>query len=873
MQASPHSQLMSRSLAVDVQHAAGDQYEPEPEPEFTMPGPSPTGLYVPMSLQPAVQSPGTQKAVAGSMFEPMISPSKEHLGLSLNRAKKQAKLSYRTLRATDIRAKKDPNSLVVGKLERGQVFEVLQESKWMEQVFVELHVGGSSAKGWVAMTSGKGKPLCVTEAAVQHLLSTVPLLQELEEHERKRVAEFLDGDNFKESESIIQFGETGERCNYMYFVEYGAAEAEVMGEVVRVYGRGDFFGELALLTDEPRSATVKAVGKEGCRCLKLSRTSFNEFASKCTAILDQRRKQYANVHVIDISEPALESYLARPDLRDNMPDSSYPAPQPSKQAMNLLRRIIAHAPARVPTTMGYQRIDRRLTENGHAQDLVEYDIHMISKNWETAMNRVQTTYLSPQARMEKQDKEDEEEARLIAKQMDSGGTNKLVGGCRAPNSKGNTVSFVKKPGDAPSTPTKQQSAGIGTPGTRPAMGTPSQNTKSVLQGAVPSVDRNAPMDEHGVQQHQLNKSARSHIRNFLAIARDLQAMMYKYGFDEADVLAPFGDPTLVFGRRVGGYGVPFVSESQPGKRGPQRDTWSVHTFPFVSSIVASTKFGQPEVDRLLVVTRARLRPTVSAQKYEDGVTPPGMLWPLTEMDGHIMAAVCEIDRSKSILLKHDGQRAARLTETLLDGLLVDPDHPRRKDQITDFEAVKATVQRDFAYCFKMLAPVGRHLLTEDERVVEYLCEVAATGWCEGAKQYAKEAVIALQPDIEGLKSVVDTGLWKVKTAKVGTPEAGGPKTNISTISDTVKAASRPHAHPWSTDARDFAGHLLSLREPELRALAAAEIPEGDPATSPSIASPRSPSVASPVKPLSGERPRTDDVSQELILKYFSDRFQ
>ena len=694
-------------------------------------------------------------------------------------------------------------------------------------------MGGSSAKGWVAMTNGKGKPLCVTEAAVQHLLSTVPLLQELEEHERKRVAEYLDGDEFKENETIIQFGDTGQGCDYMYFVEYGAAEAEVMGEVVRVYGRGDFFGELALLTDEPRSATVKAVGKEGCRCLKLSRTSFNEFASKCTAILDQRRKQYANVHVIDISEPALESYLARPDLRDNMPDSSYPAPQPSKKALNLLRRIIAHAPARVPTTMGYQRIDRRLTNTGHALDLVEYDIHMISTMWQTAMNRVQTTYRSPQARMEMQDELDDEEARLIlTKQQAAGSTSKQALGGRVPNSKGNNVTYggtVQKPGtpggDAPSTPTKP-----GSPGTRPAMGTPSQNTKSLLQGAVPSVDRNAPVDEHGVQQHQLNKSARAHIRNFLAIARDLHAMMYKYGFDEDDVLAPFGDPTLVFGRRVGGYGIPFVS-----------------------SVVGGGSFGQPELDRLLVVTRARLRPTVSAQKYEDGVKPPGMLWPLTVLDGHTMAAVCEIDRAKGILLKHDEQRAARLADTLLDGLLLDPNHPRRNDQVTDFEAVKATVQRDFAYCFKMLAPMGKKLLMEDERVVEYLCEVAATGWCEGAKQYAKEAVELLEPDIAALKAVVDTGLWpRPKVVAVGPEASGGPRS----ISDIVKAAGRPQPHPWSTDARDFAAHLL--------AQASAQIPEGDPATSPSrLASPKSPS---PVKQMSAYQKATIRSGKSLWQK-------
>ena len=93
-QSSPHTALMmSRSLGIDVPNAAGDRrYEPEPEPEFTVPGPSPTGLNVPVS-------PGTQQAIADSTFEPMISPSKEHLGLSLDKAKRAGKLSYRSVRA------------------------------------------------------------------------------------------------------------------------------------------------------------------------------------------------------------------------------------------------------------------------------------------------------------------------------------------------------------------------------------------------------------------------------------------------------------------------------------------------------------------------------------------------------------------------------------------------------------------------------------------------------------------------------------------------------------------------------------------------------------------------------------------------------
>ncbi len=141
------------------------------------------------------------------------------------------------------------------------------------------------AEGWVSMTAKSGKPLCVEEAAVQLLLSKVPLLQNLDEKERARVADVLEGEEVEPNMPIVVAGDPGE---YMYFLEKGEAKADVKGEVVMRYARGDYFGELALLTDQPRKATVTS-GPDGARCLKLGRAAFDEFASKCTAILEQRQ--------------------------------------------------------------------------------------------------------------------------------------------------------------------------------------------------------------------------------------------------------------------------------------------------------------------------------------------------------------------------------------------------------------------------------------------------------------------------------------------------------------------------------------------------------------------------------------------------------
>ena len=75
-------------------------------------------------------------------------------------------------------------------------------------------------------------------------LSAVSLMTTLEDDERLLLAQDLDTVEFEDGESIITAGEAGES---MYIVQSGGAEAvDAAGVTRKTYGRGDFFGELAL---------------------------------------------------------------------------------------------------------------------------------------------------------------------------------------------------------------------------------------------------------------------------------------------------------------------------------------------------------------------------------------------------------------------------------------------------------------------------------------------------------------------------------------------------------------------------------------------------------------------------------------------------
>jgi CRP-like cAMP-binding protein len=105
------------------------------------------------------------------------------------------------------------------------------------------------------------------------VLKQVPLFAELSRSELQTVASVADELDVPAGTALTLEGETGRE--FFVLVE-GLATVAEDGQVVRTLARGDFIGEIALLTRGPRTATVTA--EVPSRLLVLTDRAFRQLA-------------------------------------------------------------------------------------------------------------------------------------------------------------------------------------------------------------------------------------------------------------------------------------------------------------------------------------------------------------------------------------------------------------------------------------------------------------------------------------------------------------------------------------------------------------------------------------------------------------------
>ncbi|XP_035226536.1 cAMP-dependent protein kinase type II regulatory subunit-like, partial [Stegodyphus dumicola] len=130
----------------------------------------------------------------------------------------------------------------------------------------------------------------------ENLLNGVPMLQTLENYERMNLCDALMPKSYSDGELIIK---QGDEADGMYFIEDGSVKITMIKETddnkevemeVTTLTKGQYFGELALVTQKPRAASAYAVGNVKLAFLDVA--AFERLLGPCMAIMSRNVDHY-----------------------------------------------------------------------------------------------------------------------------------------------------------------------------------------------------------------------------------------------------------------------------------------------------------------------------------------------------------------------------------------------------------------------------------------------------------------------------------------------------------------------------------------------------------------------------------------------------
>jgi cAMP-dependent protein kinase regulator len=122
----------------------------------------------------------------------------------------------------------------------------------------------------------------------ENFLEEVPILSSLTPYERSKISDALETQKFAPGDVIIHEGDPG---HSFYLLESGEAAAYKGEKQVLSYKKGDFFGELALLNDAPRAASV--IATSDVKVATLGKNAFQRLLGPVEGLL--RRTRYQGV--------------------------------------------------------------------------------------------------------------------------------------------------------------------------------------------------------------------------------------------------------------------------------------------------------------------------------------------------------------------------------------------------------------------------------------------------------------------------------------------------------------------------------------------------------------------------------------------------
>lgn len=119
-----------------------------------------------------------------------------------------------------------------------------------------------------------------SDANLRDFLASLPSFSDFSDEQLSALEENAVSKDFLAGEIIFKQGEQGD---VFYVIHKGSVDVIINGQSMTCLGTGLYFGERALLTAEPRAATIKAL--EDTRCLVFSRDVFEAAISGSNALL------------------------------------------------------------------------------------------------------------------------------------------------------------------------------------------------------------------------------------------------------------------------------------------------------------------------------------------------------------------------------------------------------------------------------------------------------------------------------------------------------------------------------------------------------------------------------------------------------------
>ncbi|KYR00093.1 protein kinase A regulatory subunit [Tieghemostelium lacteum] len=126
----------------------------------------------------------------------------------------------------------------------------------------------------------------------EEFLDNVSILRDIDKYERTSLADALEPCVFQDDEVIVRQGESGDKFYIIVEGEVKVTQQQQDGsqqEVARLH-QADYFGEIALLEDKPRAATVTSIGVT--KCVELDRQRFTRLLGPCEDILRRNISLY-----------------------------------------------------------------------------------------------------------------------------------------------------------------------------------------------------------------------------------------------------------------------------------------------------------------------------------------------------------------------------------------------------------------------------------------------------------------------------------------------------------------------------------------------------------------------------------------------------